>query len=101
MASWTKASKATALHLDAIADGEEIDAGDFVTPLEEVEGEIDEARATLSVSDTDKNVKTLDSALVAGKGITSTKQNPGGDETLLLSVNTPPALKMYMHSAFY
>lgn len=87
MTSTAKTTAATDLTLAALVDGESADASDVLVPLQETEAEIDGARETVSVSATDTHVKTLDSALAAGSGVSITKLNAAGDEQLQLAVD--------------
>ena len=89
MTSTLKTTAATALTQSQFVDGEayEIDASDFTTPFAETEANIDEARATVSVSAGDTHVKTLDAAIVAGTGVTVTKTNTGADEALTVAAD--------------
>lgn len=87
MTSTAKTTAATDLTLAALVDGESADASDVLVPLQETETEIDGARETVSVSATDTHVKTLDSALAAGSGVSITKLNAAGDEQLQLAVD--------------
>lgn len=91
MTSVSKAAAATDLTLSAIVDGQIADAADVTVPFGETETNIDEARATLSVTANDTHVKNLDDAITAGAGISKAVTTPGGDETLTLGVDTTGA----------
>lgn len=80
------AKSATSLDVSAIVDGTEINASDVTTPINQASTAIDGAKETLSVSAGDANIKHLEDAITAGAGITVTKQNPAGDESLEIAI---------------
>jgi hypothetical protein len=88
MTSTAKTTAATNLDTGFLVDGQTADAGDVLTPFNDAEEAIDQARETVSVSPDDTHVKHLDDALAVSPPLTKAIQDAAGDESLMLTAGT-------------
>lgn len=89
MTNISKSTATPAITKTQFVSGQTIDAADFTSAFAEVDTNFDEAQKLVQVSDTDTNVKDLNSALVVSGLITKTVLNSGGNEQIEFGLAEP------------